>query len=470
MRRLPRSTLSPRQLGVLNVAKLLGWSSRSLGRGGGTAAPGLVLERFAPELVGAAARRLGHGAILITGTNGKTTTAQLLAGIAHAAGWTLVANRSGSNLMRGLAASVVEASDSIGRIPHAARALGVFEVDEATLPEAASRLEPRAIVVTNLFRDQLDRYGEVDSILSLWRKMVERLASETTLVLNADDPSVASLGTSHRGAVLYCGVDDTRLAAQTEHAADARWCAVCGAEYRYAALYYGHIGVWSCPRCGVRRPRPQILANSVGLEPSASALTVETPAGPVSLDVPLGGLYNAYNALAACAGGLALGLPLAAVRSGIARFRPAFGRQELLRIDGREVRILLGKNPAGVNQVLRLLTAGEPGLNLLLLLNDRIADGRDVSWIWDVDYELLAGRVRTAVVSGDRALDLALRLKYAGLGTELAVETDPRAALRRAVAGTPAGETLNVLPTYTAMLEVREQLARIGGRAHYWET
>ena len=472
MQHPPGNPLPVRALGTLGVAKLLGYASRRLGRGGGTAAPGLLVERLEPGLVRRAARQLGYGTILVTGTNGKTTTAQMLGAIAAAAGWRVLANRSGSNLMRGVAAAIVGASDLGGRLPQANRSLGVFEVDEATLFEAAPRLAPRAILFTNLFRDQLDRYGEVDAILSGWRRTVERLHPSTTLVLNADDPSVACVGARHTGPVVYYGVEDDGLAAAAEHAADARWCAACGFAYRYAALYYGHIGVWTCPGCGARRPVPQIRATSVRTGHSGTLLRVQATENnaPFDLEVPLSGLYNAYNALAATAGALAIGLPLGAVESGIRGFTAAFGRQERVEIGGREVRILLCKNPAGVNQVLRTLLA-EPGqLTLLLLLNDKIADGRDVSWIWDVDYELLAGRVHAAVVSGRRRLDLALRLKYAGLGGELVLEHGIRHGLERALAATPRGGRLSVLPTYTAMVEVREQLAGMAGRAHYWET
>jgi len=442
-------------------------ASRSLHRGG-TSLPGLVAATLDPGIVRRIASQLGHGSLVVTGTNGKTTTARMLAAIARAAGLRVLHNRSGSNLMRGLASTAIAASSGRGRVSNGAQTVGVFEVDEATLPLALPELQPRAVVFTNLLRDQLDRYGEVDSIASLWRHALERLAGDAVLVLNADDPSVAELGQLWRGASLYFGLDDRRHAAVAEHAADSRWCAACGSEYEYRVLYFGHAGDWRCPGCGRARPAMQVKATQVELRPGLpSDMTVATPAGELSLTVPLGGLYNAYNALAATAGALALDLGFDAIRAGIEQLDAAFGRQETLEVDGRHVQILLCKNPTGTNQVLRFV--GETARTLLVILNDGIADGRDVSWIWDVDYELLAGGVKRVLVSGRRATDMALRLKYAGLEDQLVLEPEEGTAIARALAETPAGDCLYVLPTYTAMLSVRDRLARRAGRPRFWQ-
>ncbi|MGI8551345.1 MAG: MurT ligase domain-containing protein [Dehalococcoidia bacterium] len=462
--------------------KFAGLGSRRLGRGGGSALPGLVAERIDPNLLRRLAAQLGRGSVVVTGTNGKTTTSRMLADIARTAGWRVVHNRSGSNLMRGLTATLLEATNLACRVAEPENALGVFEVDEATLLHAVPILRPRVIVVTNLFRDQLDRYGEVDSILSIWRSALSRTGGSATVVLNADDPSVAALAneTSYGRSgprknekatnILFYGLDDMRYAAEAEHAADSRWCLRCGNEYRYWALYFGHIGLWSCPGCGAERPKVQVSAQRVELRGgSSSSIELRTPGGMLSLNVPLGGLYNVYNALAAVAGASALGLSSPSMETGLSRFSAVFGRQERLMVQGRAVEVLLCKNPAGLNQVLHTITA-EPGQKrLLLLLNDGIADGRDVSWIWDADYELLAGRVCLAVASGRRGADLALRLKYAGLGAALLLEDDSGRALDRALAATPVGECLYVLPTYTAMLAVREELARLSKGRHYWQ-
>ncbi|MGH2600694.1 MAG: MurT ligase domain-containing protein, partial [Dehalococcoidia bacterium] len=275
---------------------------------------------------------------------------------------------------------------------------------------------PDVLVVMNLFRDQLDRYGEVDSITALWRRALARLSEQSTLVLNADDPTVATLAQSFGGRSLFFGVEDIGQAGRSEHAADSRWCGRCGSEYAYAAAFFWHIGHWHCPGCGDARPSPQIAAERVIAGADSVCLTMRTPGEPLTVALPLAGLYNAYNALAATAAALALDVPPAVVHGSLAGFRAAFGRQERLRVRGRDVRVLLCKNPAGVNQVLRTLLADPDPLHLLVILNDGIADGRDVSWIWDVDFELLPGRTASATASGRRAADMALRLKYAGIG------------------------------------------------------
>jgi UDP-N-acetylmuramyl tripeptide synthase len=468
-----------RTAAAVSTAKLAAAFSRRLGLGGGTALPGLMAEALAPGLASRLAGELGHGCLLVTGTNGKTTTARLVRNIARAAGYSPVHNGAGSNMMRGITAALSEAADPLGRIPQGERRLGVFEVDEATLPEAAAALGPRVITFTNLFRDQLDRYGEVDSVAAIWREALAGLPPAVTVVLNADDPGVAGLADACRGPIVFYGVVDTACAVGgLEHAADARWCPACGQEYAYSAVFYGHVGHWACSTCGRSRPAAQVEAVRVE-QPAAGPLGVSltTPVGRLELSVPLIGLYNVYNALAAAAAAVALGVEAAAIQEGVASFTAAFGRQERFEVRGREVQTILAKNPAGLNQVLRALVAdsgpsatSESGpKNLLFLLNDDIADGRDVSWIWDVDFEMLAGHTGLLLASGRRAADMALRLKYAGLDPDPALESNVERALARALSITPAGGTLYVVPTYTAMLQVRRILARWGRRPQFWE-
>lgn len=461
-----------RVLGAVWAGRLTGTASRRLGRGGGTALPGLVAERMEPRIVERLAVQLGRGSCVITGTNGKTTSALLVAEMACAAGLLPLHNRSGSNLMRGLAATLVDEVDARGRIPQAERRLGIFEVDEATLPAAVAALRPRAVTLGNLFRDQLDRYGEVDSVAVRWRQALAALPQETTVAFNADDPSVATLAEAHRGRRLFFGLEDARVAqGRPEHAADVRWCPRCGTDYAYAVAYYGHLGHWRCQGCGDARPPLDVAALAVQLQGlAATQVAIRLPAAAtVTVTLPLGGLYNVYNALAAVATAVALGLPPEAMATGLASAPAAFGRQERFLITGREVVVLLGKNPAGFNQLLHGLRS-EPGeKRLVLMLNDGIADGRDVSWIWDVDFELLLGQTAWAVVSGRRATDLALRLKYAGLEPLLTLEEEAEGALRAALERTPEGERLYVLPTYTAMLRARALLARWAARPPFWE-
>jgi UDP-N-acetylmuramyl tripeptide synthase len=454
---------------ALWAAKAAAGASRRLRRGGGTAVGGLVGLAIDPRLTSRLAADLEEGCVLVTGTNGKTTTARLIAATAAAAGLEPLANASGSNLMRGIAGALAWAAGAHGRIP-GRRRLGVFEVDEAALPQALAALRPRALVFTNLFRDQLDRYGEVEAVAALWR---DALASSpaTPVVLNADDPSIASLGEGRKD-VIYFGVDDpARDRGRPEHAADAVRCP-CGRAYVYQVFYFGHLGLWRCPGCGRSRPPAGVEATGLDLDEGRRLrFRASLPDGAADVDLALGGLYNVYNALAALAAASALGLPVESTVAALAATSAAFGRQEVFDVDGRRVQVLLGKNPAGLNQVLDTLALDPERRNLLLVLNDLTADGRDVSWIWDTDFEAAAGRFARTWVAGHRALDMALRLKYARWAPEtMTVEEDVGGALDAALAGTPPGAGLTVVPTYTAMLRVRELLARRARARPFWQT
>jgi len=463
------STLPARGRVAVVVGKLLATASQTLGRGGGTALPGLVAERLDPALTARLARQLGAGRVIVTGTNGKTTTARMLAEILHVAGRSPVHNRSGSNLMRGLGATLIAAAAWRGVIPRGSARAGVFEVDEATLPHAARALRPDAVVFTNLFRDQLDRYGEVESILTLWRASARLLPAGAVAVLNADDPSVASLAEAFSGRVLFYGLDDPAAALpEAEHAADARWCPICDTDYVYDALWYGHLGRWRCPGCGRARPTPHIRATAIErLGGERLRIVVDERGEPArAVTIALEGVYNAGNALAAYAGARALGVPPETIVRALESFAAAFGRQERIVVRGRSLRMLLCKNPAGANQALATLLAEERPLRILFALNDGVQDGRDISWIWDVDYERLAGRVSCAIATGTRATDMALRLKYAGITAE--VERVPARAVDRLLMATPPGGEAFILPTYTAMLLLREMIAARAGTRAFW--
>jgi UDP-N-acetylmuramyl tripeptide synthase len=437
----------------LALARGVGAVSRLRG-GGGTSAPGKLLMRLAPDAIGDLGARLARGSVLISATNGKTTTATMAASILERAGIALVHNHAGANMAGGIATTLLDAALPRGAI---AGELGVFEVDELWLASLASQLHPRAILLGNLFRDQLDRYGELDTIAERWAEVLRD--GDAKLVLNADDPLLADLGRGHPG-VLYFGVDDDSLALPgMAHAADAKHCRRCGAPYVFDAIYLGHLGHYHCPSCGQSRPAPAVTATDVRLQGvRAARFTLGTPAGSAEVALALPGLYNVYNALAAAALSTALEIPLETIVAGLQGTRAAFGRGESVTVSvpalaaaagaaagngaapaaTRELRILLIKNPAGANEVLRTL-ALEPGEHDVLgVLNDHIADGRDVSWIWDADFELLAGRIRRATCSGTRAADLAARLKYAGIDPErIDVREDLADALRAAAADRP---------------------------------
>jgi lipid II isoglutaminyl synthase (glutamine-hydrolysing) len=447
----------------LLAARATGAVTRLAGRGG-TSLPGKVLMRAEPHAIARLAARLPRGSVVISATNGKTTTAAMVASVLARAGTRLVHNRAGANMAGGVATALADAARDPGD-------MGLFEVDEFWLGPVAAELEPRAVLLANLFRDQLDRYGELEIIADRWAGIVAGLEASTSLVLNADDPLVADLG-RHREA-LYYGVEDDALALpELQHASDSKHCRRCGHAYAYEAAYLAHLGRYACPNCGARRPDPAISASDVELRGIRSAaFTLAWVGGDgVSerrIELPLPGLYNVYNALAAAALCLRLGIPLDDVVTGLAAVAPAFGRAETIQLGGRPTSILLVKNPAGANEVLRTLALEGTELDLFGVLNDRTADGRDVSWVWDADWELVAPHVRRLTCSGTRAAELALRLKYAGVDpTRLEVVEDVERGLDRALA---AGEgALYALPTYTALLELRELLARRGQAREYW--
>jgi UDP-N-acetylmuramyl tripeptide synthase len=448
------------------AARAVGELARRAGRGGGTSLPGKVLTRLEPQAIERLAGRLPQGCALISATNGKTTTAAMTAAVLEGAGVSLVHNRAGANMAGGVASTLLDAARRGGSIDGE---LGLFEIDEFWLDRVAPQLHPRAVLLGNLFRDQLDRYGELETIADRWAAMVSALPQNTRLACNADDPLIADLGRGH-SSVTYFGVEDPAMAtAEMQHASDSKHCRNCGAAYEYDAVYLGHLGVYSCPSCGQRRPDPTVAARQIELHGTrAASFELHTGAGDARVNLPLPGLYNVYNALGAAALCLSLGMSVQAIAAGLGAVSPAFGRAERIAIGAAELSVLLIKNPAGANEILRTL-ALEPGeLDLLVVLNDRTADGRDISWIWDADFELLAYRTRRVTCAGTRAAELAVRLKYAGVDVaRLRVVPELGAALDEALGDTADGR-LFALPTYTALLELREELQRRGHVGAFW--
>jgi UDP-N-acetylmuramyl tripeptide synthase len=455
------------------LARAIGAASRRSGRGGGTTLPGRVLLRLDPEAIARLGAGLGGGTTIVSATNGKTTTAGMIAAILAAEGRPPVHNRAGSNMTWGVATALLEQRGEEG----------LFEVDEAWLPRVAQQLNPRLIVLGNLFRDQLDRYGEMEALAEEWAKAVAAAPAGTGLALNADDPLIADLGRDTdterpRDGVLYFGIDDhSQALPELQHAFDAKHCRRCGHPYTYEVAFVGHLGHYSCPNCGAERPRPDVAATRIELHGmEGSAATVRVPGGEIEIELPLPGLYNVYNALGAIAAALRLGVDPERIASALRDMRAAFGRVETIAIGSGQVSILLIKNPAGANEVLRTLAleaeSGDAplteGIDLWVALNDRIADGRDVSWVWDADFEILADKVRRVTCAGTRAPEMALRLKYAGWPEDrIVVDPDIATSLDAAVASSPG--RLFALPTYTALLELRKLLADRGLAKEFWQ-
>lgn len=457
---------------ALLVAKAAAIGIRVARRGGGTSAPGLVADRIDIGMLGKLTRRLPDGVVMVAGTNGKTTTSRMIADVLEAAGIPPVHNRSGSNLVRGVVSAFASQATLSG---HPGGSVGVIEADEAAFPQLLERVTPRVILLNNLFRDQLDRYGELDNIARKWRPALERLGPDTTIVVNVDDPTLATLTSDVAARVVRFGFDDeTHRLDVISHAADVASCRMCGADLDYDALYVSHLGEWFCPSCGNRRPALDVTGTDIELHGVESLdMRVVTGGESVPMHVGVPGLYNAYNLLAAVTVGQEMGVNMATIASATEAFRSAFGRIERVSYRDRTLTLALVKNPVGFNEVLRMLTAETGGLEVptLIAINDLYADGRDVSWLWDVDFELLADGGGPLATTGIRGADMLNRLKYAGVPEER-LTRHPDAlgeALDAFVGDIPEGCTGYILPTYTAMLQIRKILSDRGAVETFWK-
>ncbi|MEH2136568.1 MAG: Mur ligase family protein [Nostoc sp.] len=424
---------------AVSVAKSVTFIVRSLRLGAASVLPGSIARRIEPRILELLSQQVKNGVILIAGTNGKTTTALLLCTILERKGYRVTYNSTGANLENGLMTALLESTNLLGTLN---TDYAILEVDENIVPRVLKPLQPRIILCLNLFRDQLDRYGEVDTISKRWTKVISTLPTETVVIPNADDPTLSNLGQQLPQRVLFFGLNEpANYLEAIPHAVDSIYCPKCGHSLDYKGVYLSHLGDFTCPKCGFAKSKPTLESSEW------SQILV--------------GLYNKYNTLAAATAAIELGVDEATIRDTINNFQAAFGRAEDLVIDGKRVRILLSKNPVGTNETIRVVTQSTDKTTLLVL-NDRTPDGTDVSWIWDVDTEKLVERGGTLVVSGDRVYDMALRLRYSQKSPEssinLIVEEDLRQAIATALEHTPENETLHILPTYSAMLEVREVL------------
>ena len=431
---------------AVGVAKTVTRTVRSLRLGAASVLPGEISRRLHPRLLPLLFEQVSQGVILVVGTNGKTTTSLLLKQILSDRGFKVVHNSSGANLINGLITALLSSADITGKI---SADYAILEVDENILPLLLKDCQPKYILALNLFRDQLDRYGEVDTIAQRWSQAIAPLPEDTTIVLNADDPTLSSLGQQLSQKVLYFGLNEPELyLAEIPHAVDSIYCPRCGHLLDYRGVYLSHLGDYHCPSCGFAK----------------SQLTLDSREHPQILI----GVYNKYNTLAASVLTQAIGLKTEDIFQTVKNFKAAFGRAEELEIDQKQVRILLSKNPVGMNETIRAVNeikkTGKSPVTLLVL-NDRIPDGTDVSWIWDVDTEELVELGGTLVVSGDRVYDMALRLAYSSESIaaeqsnfKLVVREDLPEAINTALECTKPTETLHIIPTYSAMLEVREVL------------
>jgi len=463
----PKTSFSFRTFLAIVAGKTAAHATRLAGRGGGTSITGMVARRVDPLVLERLVRDRGVPVVAITGSNGKTTTARFTAALLRGEGVTVSHNSAGANLIQGVTSLAISYADLRGRLPDGVL---VAEVDEGALPKVAPELAPRALLVTDLFRDQLDRFGEIYAVADAIESVAATLPAESALVVNADDPMVATLASERQGKRVTFGLAIERSTDRITRAADTIRCPKCRSDLEYRYVYLSHMGDYSCSKCGFARPKLDVAVTSlevVGLD--RTHMEIRTPVGKLVLEIPQSGVHIAYNAAGAIAILVGLGVSLEHAVKSLASVGPAFGRLEKIDADGRALILAFAKNPTSYNTTLRALATEEEPRQLLIAASNTLVDGEDFGWLWDVDFETMAPKVERAVVSGTRADELANRLKYAGVSSErLTIVEDRKAALDAALSGLPADRRLVVLTGYTPLIELRNEMTRRGWTGRYW--
>ncbi len=415
----------------------------------GSSLPGRVALRVFPGMLRELTARARRGTVLVTGTNGKTTTNHMIAAMLAAAGHSVVINREGANMLPGIATAFVR---SAGINPGYTFDYATLEVDEASLPKVVSQVKPDMVVVTNFFRDQLDRYGELETTVSFIRDALKRL-TRTRLVLNADDPLVAQLGLGGLSAEYYGLAPHGRVLDTSGASRDSRLCPLCGAALAYSFYHYSQLGLYECPGCRFTRPDPGFEGWEAVSGINGTSCRVRIGGEDYRLTLPVQGFYNLYNALAALAAVAGLGLEPGSALERLRNYRPATGRLQHFRHRGRPLYLNLVKNPAGFNENLAILLAAPGSKDVYIAINDNAADGRDISWLWDVDFEILAESdpgIKRYICSGQRAAEMAVRLKYAGIPVSMITTLpDVKRAVSELIGG--SADAGYLLAGYTAL-------------------
>lgn len=431
------------------VAKIAAFISRRFGWKG-SSLPGVVARKIYKGTLEDLARQARKGIIMVTGTNGKTTTNNMIANIVKNGGFKVVINQEGANLITGVTAAFIKYADLFGRINYD---YALLEVDEASFPRVIKEVKPNIVVVNNFFRDQLDRYGELDKTVQLVRNSLKGL-SEVHLVLNSDDPLVAQMQQVTGHVASFFGVAPNQRpdtgATQTR---ESRFCPLCGNELQYESYQYSQLGSYSCKECGFKRLKPQVEASNLETLSTMLRCQVLYSEGETQIEINTQGFYNIYNALAAFSVGILLGIELEKILQGLKKYKPAIGRMERFNYKGKSAFLNLVKNPTGFNEGITTLLSIKGTKNIFIAINDNDADGRDISWLWDVDFEILGVAhkdIEGFICSGLRGQEMALRLKYAGVPLEkIRVINSMEEAIEEALEG--LSENKYLFSTYTAL-------------------
>ena len=457
--------MSIRVITAIALCKILRALSRLLHRGG-TAMPGRYALKICPQLLSVVSR--GVQTVAVTGTNGKTTSARMIEEAFEKQGKSWFSNRSGANLISGITTEFVLNSTLLGKPK---KDYAVIECNEGAAKAVFPQMRPRVVMVTNLFSDQLDRYGDVTNTLDNIREALKG-SPDTVMVLNADCSLTASLAQDLPNRAVFYGINKgAAVSREMSELADAKHCIRCGAKYDYDYINYGHLGGYSCPGCGYSRVAPQYaVTDIIAMHADSSSIVMDISGQKQLAEVNLPAMYNIYNAAGTVAAVSEMGLGYKAGIEAIGSFKCGFGRMENFALGEKGAKMMLVKNPAGCNQVIEFLENIEERFNLVIALNDRTGDGKDISWVWDADFEKLCnmgGRLSKVVACGDRAWDMALRLKYAGIAPEyIEVQTDYD-ALVQWLEGQDKPAFL--MPTYSAMMDMRGAIVRRIGGGEFWE-
>ncbi|GCF07778.1 MurT ligase domain-containing protein [Dictyobacter arantiisoli] len=456
---------------AISAGKIAGASGRLFHIGGGTSLPGMIARRIDPNVLKSVVGDSKAKKIVITGSNGKTTTARMTAAIADAAGHRVSQNRTGSNLLQGVTSVAVNFADLFGRLESDVL---LFEIDEATIPLAVPEIQPDVVVITNIFRDQLDRYGELYSVAQALNSMLESLPETATILLNGNDPQVANFGVNAKARRIFYGLETKDIGTPVpEQSADIIRCIHCNSDFLYEVAYMSHLGLYRCPECGYTLPPLDVAVTSAALADNGegpSHIKLRTPLGEMKLDIPLPGVHNIYNATAAIGAAVALGFPLDSVQTAMNNVRTAFGRMEKIQAGDKTIFLSFVKNPTSFNLMLRLIAKHEGKKHLLLSMSHTVVDGQDFAWLWDVELEDIAPDILDAVCSGNKSEELALRLKYAEIPTDKIIEVEDReAALDEAIKNVEPGGTLYIMSGYTPTQELRRIMQKRGWVKHFWE-